>query len=323
MGVRRRLAGVAAGLVLDRLLGDPSNAWHPVAWFGSAMGAVEKATWADRRTPGRTYAATGVALGAGTGWALSRLPGGLPVAVWIALGGTSLRTTSQSIGDRLDAGDLAGARRDLPVLVGRDPSHLDESGIAAAVIESVAENAVDAVVAPILWAMVGGAPGVLAHRAINTMDAMVGHRNERYRQFGWAAARLDDVAAWLPARLQAALVMAVRPGSAVRAWQAVRIDAPAHPSPNSGVAEAAAAGALGVQLGGRVAYGSRVEDRPLLGRGPRPLGTDIARATRLVDDTELLLLAALAVGVALGSRVSPAAQRAAGENGPRARRSRR
>ena len=292
----RRLAGVAAGLVLDRVLPDPSNRWHPTAWFGTTMGRVEQRIWADSRAAGAVYCTVGVGLGVAGGVALRRVPGGLPIAVWVALGGRSLRVTGSSIGDLLTAGDLAGARAALPSLVGRDPSALDESGVAAAVLESLAENAVDATVATVFWAVVAGAPGVLAHRAINTMDAMVGHRNERYRHFGTAAARMDDVANWLPARLQAGLVMLARPARAGRALEAVRMDAPAHPSPNSGVAEAAAAGALGIQLGGRVVYGSRVEDRPLLGSGPRPVAADIERARRLVDHTELLLLGLLIAG---------------------------
>lgn len=293
MGLRGRLGGVAAGLLLDRLLGDPADRWHPTAWFGTAMGVVEERTWADRRRSGVGYAAVGVGLGVGSGLLLSRLPGGLSVAVWIALGGRTLRRTGAGIDALLSAGDLAGARERLPCLVGRDPRGLDESGVAAAVIESLAENAVDAVVAPVLWAVVGGAPGVLAYRAVNTMDAMVGHRSPRHGRFGWAAARLDDVANHPAARIQAGLVMLARPRSAIGALTAVRRDAPAHPSPNSGVAEAAAAGALAVELGGPLAYGDRVEVRPLLGVGPRPAPDDIARAIRLTDHTERLLLAAL------------------------------
>lgn len=293
MGLRQRLLGVAAGLLLDRILGDPATPWHPTAWFGAVMGHVEDRTWVDSRTVGTAYCATGVGLGLGVGWALSRLPGGLPVAVWIALGGRSLRSTGAGIGTLLAAGDLEAARLALPALVGRDPRALDGSGISAAVVESLAENAVDAVVAAVFWAVLGGAPGVLVHRAVNTMDAMVGHRSPRHERFGWASARLDDVANWVPARVQAGLVILARPHAVGRVWRAVRDDAPAHPSPNSGVAEAAAAGALGVQLGGRVAYGSRVEDRPLLGTGPRPAAVDVARGRRLIDHTELLLLALL------------------------------
>src|SRR5690606_37970962 len=156
-------------------------------------------------------------------------------------------------------GDLDGARAALPALVGRNPDELDDRGVARAVVESVAENTADAVVAPALWAVLGGASGVLAHRAINTMDAMVGHRDERYSLYVRAAARLDDGAAWVPARVTAALVAACRPSVARDVWTAVRRDAPAHPSPNSGVAEAAFAAALGLRLGGESRYGDRAE----------------------------------------------------------------
>ncbi len=161
-------------------------------------------------------------------------------------------------------------------------------------MESLAENIVDAVVAPALWAAVAGAPGAAAYRAVNTMDAMVGHRSERYRRFGTAAARLDDAANWLPARATAAAVAAVRPHRARAVWTAVRHDAPAHPSPNAGVAEAAVAAALGVEVGGPLRYGDRVEDRPRLGRGRRPEPADVPAALRLVDDVERLLASSLA-----------------------------
>jgi adenosylcobinamide-phosphate synthase len=162
------------------------------------------------------------------------------------------------------------------------------------VVESVAENTVDAIVAPALWAAAAGAPGVLAHRAVNTMDAMVGHRSARYERYGWAAARLDDAMAWVPARATAALVAAVRPSAAGEIWRTVRRDAPAHPSPNAGVAEAAFAAALGIQLGGLVRYGERVEDRPRLGEGRAVEAADIDRAVRLSDDVTLALTGALA-----------------------------
>ncbi|MCD6639801.1 MAG: adenosylcobinamide-phosphate synthase CbiB [Nocardioides sp.] len=298
MGLRRRLLGVAAGLLLDRALGDPSTPWHPTAWFGTAMGRVEAVCWGDSRARGVGYCAVGVGLGLGAGAVLSRVPGGLAIAVWAAVGGRSLRSTGATIGALLVTGDLAAARAGLPALVGRDPSGLDASGAAAAVVESLAENAVDAVIAPVLWAVLAGAPGVLAHRAVNTMDAMVGHRTPRHERFGWASARLDDAAAWVPARVQAGLVALARPRSAAAMWAAIRRDAPAHPSPNAGVAEAAVAGALGIELGGPIAYGSRVEDRPLLGRGPRPGPGDIERARRLTDRTELVLLAVVLAGAA-------------------------
>jgi adenosylcobinamide-phosphate synthase len=182
----------------------------------------------------------------------------------------------------------------LPALVGRDPSELGPSGVAAAVVESVAENSVDAVVAPVMWAVAAGASGALGYRAVNTMDAMVGHRSARYVQFGTWSARADDVANYLPARMTAALVAVARVQRARHVLRAVRNDARAHPSPNAGVAEAAFAAALGVQLGGTLRYGERIEHRPTLGSGPRPQPADIVRAVRLADDVEWLLVGALA-----------------------------
>jgi adenosylcobinamide-phosphate synthase len=207
-----------------------------------------------------------------------------------------LRTEAGSVRARLDAGDLDGARAALPALVGRDPTDLDASGVAAAVVESLAENTVDAVVAPALWGALGGAVGAGAYRAVNTMDAMIGHRSPRYARFGWGSARLDDVASYLPARVTALLVCAARPSRTREVARAVRRDAPAHPSPNAGIAEAAFAAALGVELGGPLRYGARREDRPRLGTGPRPGADDIGRAVRLADHVELLLAVSLAAG---------------------------
>jgi adenosylcobinamide-phosphate synthase len=177
----------------------------------------------------------------------------------------------------------------LPALVGRDVNRLDAAEISRAVVESVAENTVDAIVAPVFWAAVAGAPGVLAYRAVNTLDSMVGHRSPRYARFGWASARADDVAAWVPARLTALLVAAVRPASAVRVWGAVRTQAPAHPSPNAGVAEASFAAALGLRLGGRNYYGQRIEVRPALGDGRPAEVRDVERARVLSRDVTVAL----------------------------------
>ena len=185
------------------------------------------------------YAAAGVALGAATGAAARSTA----VATYVAVAG-------RRCGDAAGGG---GARPSRPATSRPPGSACPRSSgatrrssttpaVARAVVESVAENTVDAVVAPALWAAAAGAPGVLAHRAINTMDAMVGHHDDRYERFGWAAARLDDAAAWVPARVTAALVATCRPRAAGAVWRAVRRDAPAHPSPNSGVAEAAFAG---------------------------------------------------------------------------------
>ena len=201
--------------------------------------------------------------------------------------------TAASIEATLEQGDLAAARAQLPALVGREPSQLDEPEIARAVVESVAENTVDAVVAPALWAATAGAPGVFAYRAVNTLDAMVGHRSARYEHFGWASARLDDMAGLIPARVTAGLVVAVRPGAASRVARAVREDAPAHPSPNAGIAEAAFAAALGLRLGGTNRYGDRVERRPALGKGHTPRPGDIRAAVRLSRDVTGALVALL------------------------------
>ena len=295
---RERFWGAAAGILLDRAIGEPPTAIHPVAWFGHAMQHVERHMYRDQRGRGIAHTASGVALGVGAGVAVRSTA----LATTIAVAGRMLERTALEIGAALDAGDVDLARAKLPGLVGRDPDVLDDKAMRRAVIESVAENTVDAVVAPALWAAVAGAPGILAHRAINTMDAMVGHRNERYDRYGWASARLDDVAAFVPARATAALVAVVRPHRAADIVRTVRRDAGAHPSPNSGVAEAAFAAALGVQLGGETIYpGGRLEARPLLGDGTPPSPPDIQRATRLARDLALLLASAL-FGIGAGAR---------------------
>lgn len=283
------MVSVAAGLLADRLLGEPPAAVHPVAAFGRTMAALEQRLHRDSRPAGVVHAAAGVALGALAG----RTVRSRGVATYVAVAGRMLGTTATGLHAALAAGDLDAARRRLPSLVGRDPTGMDEGEIARAVVESVAENTVDAVVAPALWAAVAGAPGALAHRAVNTMDAMVGHRSQRYERYGWAAARLDDAMAWVPARATAALVAAVRPRSAGEVRRVVLRDAPAHPSPNAGVAEAAFAAALGVRLGGMARYGERVEDRPRLGDGRPVVPDDILAAVRLSRDVTVALGAAL------------------------------
>jgi adenosylcobinamide-phosphate synthase len=181
----------------------------------------------------------------------------------------------------LQGGDLDAARRHVRSLVGRTTEHLDEHEISRAVIESVAENSVDAVSASMFWGSIGGAPGVVAHRAVNTLDAMVGHHDHRYQRFGWASARLDDVLNFLPARLTVVAVAAVRPRRAGAIWRIVRRDARRHPSPNGGIIEAAFAAALDVRLGGVNRYGDAVEDRGTLGDGPLSSPSDISSAVRL------------------------------------------
>jgi adenosylcobinamide-phosphate synthase len=287
-----RLLAVAGALALDRLAGEPPDRVHPIAGFGRAMQAVEGRCYGPTRSCGAVYAALGLGLG-GIGGAAVR---STLVATYIAVGGRALADAAQAVGNALEVGDLDRARTLLPGLVGRDPEDLDEAELSRAVVESVAENTVDAVVAPALWAVLAGAPGALGYRAVNTMDAMVGHRSPRYRRFGTAAARLDDAANWVPARLTAVLVVMARPRRWREVWRTVRADAAGHPSPNAGVAEAAFAAALGIRLGGRNRYGRAVEDRPRLGTGPAATRDDIGQAVRLSRDCTAALAGLLLVG---------------------------
>ena len=282
-------AGLAAGLVADAVLGDPRRG-HPVAGFGTVAAALERRAHRDSRVAGTAYAAalTGATALVGVAAGRTRTPGRTAavtaLATWAVVGGTSLRREAAAMSRLLEAGDLDGARVQVRALCGRDPAALDAAGLARATVESVAENTSDAVVGPLVWGALLGLPGLLGYRAVNTLDAMVGHRSPRYERFGWAAARADDVANLLPSRLSAALATAAaplvggQPRAALRAW---RRDGRKHPSPNAGPVEAAFAGALGRTLGGRLSYAGRVEDRPLLGNGPAPDVADIARAARL------------------------------------------
>ncbi|MFJ3310214.1 cobalamin biosynthesis protein [Streptomyces sp. NPDC086549] len=294
--------GATAGLLGDLLLGDPRRG-HPVAAFGRAAGAVEQLLWRDHRGWGALHTAVCVggtaALGAlaqsGVRTSAAASVALTAAATWAVVGGTSLAREARVIGRALEAGDVDGARARLPHLCGRDPQALDADGIARAVVESVAENTSDAVVGALVWGAVAGVPGLLGFRAVNTLDAMVGHKSPRYRRYGWASARLDDVAGWPGARLTAVLAAAAGPDprGALRAWRA---DAHRHPSPNAGPVEASFAGALGVRLGGTLSYGGRVEHRPVLNGDGRAVTTkDIDRAVRLSRRVGLL---ALGTGIA-------------------------
>lgn len=285
----RRALGVAGGLLLQKALPEPPDRWHPVSRFGIAMQKLEGIGYADDRSAGVRHALAGVAIGGLAGGAI-RSP---TLAVALRAAGRELRRAARLIEAPLLTGDLAVARIALTSLVGRDPTHLDASGIAAAVVESLAENSVDAVVAHAFWGLIVGAPGVMVHRAINTLDARIGHRNDRYENFGRAAARLDDGANWVPARLFARLVMTAAPARARVVRGSVRRDAHLHPYPNSGVAETAVAATLGCDLGGPLQYGKRHEDRPRLGYGPRPEAADIAGARELTSRTEWALIGTL------------------------------
>ncbi|MFJ4199390.1 cobalamin biosynthesis protein [Streptomyces sviceus] len=294
--------GAAAGLIGDLLLGDPRRG-HPVAAFGRAAGAVERVLWRDHRGWGALHTAVCVGGAVGLGAVAEHVvrPSRTAsvaltaAATWAVVGGTSLAREARVIGRALEAGDVEAARDRLPHLCGRDPQALDADGIARAVVESVAENTSDAVVGALVWGAVAGVPGLLGFRAVNTLDAMVGHKSPRYRRFGWASARLDDLTGWPGARLTAVLAALAgdRPRGAVRVW---REDAHRHPSPNAGPVEASFAGALGVRLGGTLSYAGRIEHRPVLHQEGRAVATyDIERAVRLSRRVGLL---ALGVGVA-------------------------
>ncbi|MFI1167819.1 cobalamin biosynthesis protein [Streptomyces sp. NPDC020801] len=310
MGADRVFAyGAAAGLLGDLLLGDPRRG-HPVAAFGRAAGAVERALWRDHRGWGALH--TAVCVGGVVSSAALAASAVRPsrtasaaltaAATWAVVGGTSLGREARAIGRALEAGDVAGARARLPHLCGRDPQALDADSIARAVVESVAENTSDAVVGALVWGAVAGVPGLLGFRAVNTLDAMVGHKSPRHRRYGWASARLDDLAGWPGARLTAAAaaVAGPDPRGAVRAWRA---DAAKHPSPNAGPVEASFAGALGVRLGGTLSYGGRVEHRPVLNSPGRAVQVgDIERAVRLSRRVSWLALGTCAVARLLCNR---------------------
>ncbi len=259
---------IAAGVAADALLGDPAR-FHPVAGFGRTASALERWLWRPSRVRGVVHATTLVVIVAAAAALLERrlarrtraLLAFRAVAVWTALGGGSLAREALALAELLERGELSAARRRAPALVGRDPSELDE-------------------------------------RELVTLDAMVGHKDSRYRRFGWAAAHLDDATTWPAARVGALLAVVAAPavgGSPREAWRILRRDGGRHPSPNAGRGEAAFAGALGLRLGGVNRYGERLERRPQLGDGRPPEVADVGRAVRL-----LVVCSALATLLAVG-----------------------
>jgi len=311
-----RAAGLVLGVAADRVVRDPQR-HHPVAWFGTAADRLEKAMWRDDPARGMWFTAACLVPLAVAGIGAERATDRVPVAkclatavtTWAALGASSLAREGRTMARHLDAaadrqeGDhlagegLAAARAQLPNLCGRDAAALDAPELARATVESMAENTSDAAVATVFWGCVAGLPGILVHRGANTLDAMVGHHNARFERFGGFAARLDDVLDWVPARLTGVLLCAASPavgGSPARAWRVMMRDHASHPSPNGGWCESAMAGALGVRLGGtNVYYGNRVEQRGLLGDGPRPDADGVRAAARLVG-----LVTAAGAGIA-------------------------
>jgi adenosylcobinamide-phosphate synthase len=296
-----RVTGILAAYSADLVFGDPRR-YHPVAGFGAAAAALERLTYRDGRVAGALHTGLLVGVLSALGAALQSgarrcgptwLAVGTGAATWTALGGTSLLRVADALAAALDRGDAEAARDLLPSLCGRDPSVLDAPGLARAALESVAENTSDAQVAPLLWAAVGGVPAVLAYRAVNTLDAMIGHRCARYALFGWASARSDDAANYVAARVTAVLVVLAAPlvgGSPTAAIGAWRRDAARHPSPNAGVVEAAFAGALGVRLGGPTQYHYELQIRPTLGDGRPPSVADLRRAVLLSRAVQALTL---------------------------------
>lgn len=304
-------------MVADALLGWPNRLFarigHPVTWLGWLI-AVLDTRWnretdvpSMRRAAGIAAALFVIALAAGIGWVVQHLiPRGwtgmvlLGILAWPFVAFRSLYDHVAAVRDPLRAGDIEAARKKVAMIVGRDPNRLDEGGVARAAIESLAENASDGIVAPVFWGVLFGLPGVIGYKAVNTLDSMIGHRTNRHEAFGWAAARIDDVANFVPARLTGLLFVALA-GSEKRAeaLSCMRKDARLHRSINAGWPEAAMAGALGVRLCGPRSYDGELADEPWLNATARdPAAIDITRALETYVGTMFaltLLLVVLAV----------------------------
>jgi adenosylcobinamide-phosphate synthase len=215
--------------------------------------------------------------------------------LYLAIGARSLAEHAQAVAAALEAGDLPLAREKVALIVSRDTDDLDEEGISRATVESVLENGCDAIFGVLFWFVIAGAPGVVLYRLANTLDAMWGYRNARYVDFGWAAARFDDLLNWLPARLTALSYVAMGMNPAL-AWRCWREQAPDWKSPNAGPVMAAGAGALGLALGGRACYHGAWRNRPALGEGLAPRAEDIGRAVQLTQRALWLWLGIIALG---------------------------
>jgi adenosylcobinamide-phosphate synthase len=291
--VTRSRAIVVAAL-LDGALGDPRRC-HPVAALGKTAACLERVLWAPSRVRGVLYVGSVVAAAAAVG-ARTRGSALEALVLWAGLGGRSLGRAAAALADAIERGELEQARRLAPTLMGRDPAELSGAELCRGAVESVAENTADAVVGALVWHALLGPAGSAGYRAANTLDAMVGHRSVRYERFGWAAARLDDLATWPAARLAAALTVLLAGPRRREAWRVLHRDGRRHPSPNAGLLEAAFAGALAVRLGGAVRYQGRVEQRPQLGDGELPGPGDLRRAIALSRrvTAAAVILAALA-----------------------------
>lgn len=305
----------ALAVLLDLLIGDPDWIPHPVILIGKWIGLVDKrcnqSTLSPRRRKmmGVLLTASTLALSGAIPWGLLWSANRLSPVVGIALNIFLIATTiawnglirvGRQVDVLLSKDDLPGARRAVAMIVGRDTATLSPVEITRATVETLAENLVDAIVSPLFFACIGGAPLALMYRAANTLDSMVGYRNERYRDFGWCSARTDDVLNFIPGRITAIflwMALASLQLNPMRAWRTMRADAKKHPSPNSGIPESMVAGALGVQLGGVNHYQGIPSHRATLGTAIRPLDpADINRTIRIVQTTGWFLLLVVGAG---------------------------
>jgi adenosylcobinamide-phosphate synthase len=299
-------------MAVDALLGWPSwlfaRIGHPVTWLGWLIAAIDSA-WnrasdppALRRAAGVAGALAVIALSVALGWGLqSLIPSGwiqimlVGILAWPLVALRSLHDHVAAVAAPLRDGDIAAARDAVSRIVGRDPAALDEAGIARATLESLAENASDGIVAPVFWGALFGLPGILGYKAINTLDSMIGHRSERHEAFGWAAARIDDVANFIPARVTGFLFVLLAPHRS-EALSCMTRDARRHRSPNAGWPEAAMAGGLGVRLSGPRIYHGSVTNEPWLNEGARdPRAADIGEALTLYRRAMMLVAGVLAI----------------------------
>lgn len=306
-----------AAFILDALLGDPPSLPHPIRWMGRLIIWAEprfRAFFGNELQAGRVFAVSlicgcglAAALALHLAWRLSA-PLGFAletVLLFYCLSARSLCQAAMEIYHLLRAGEVDAARRAVAMIVGRDVERYQGEDIARATVETVAENLVDGVLSPLFFALIGGAPLALAYKMVNTLDSMVGYKNERYLLFGRAAARIDDAANFLPARLSVfciSLAAALLPGTAaVRAWRTAWQEGPRHSSPNAGYPEAAFAGALGLRLNGPNFYNGVLVDKPYIGASYGPVQTEhIKAACRLMYVSAALpLLAAVMAGILL------------------------
>jgi adenosylcobinamide-phosphate synthase len=290
---------LAIAVCLDLALGDPRWFPHPIRGFGWIVRKLEtlwRSTGLPLRLSGVLFWINAVSIAGILVWIT--LPWASIFWIYTLLALRSLDVESALVMRHLERSDLAAARASLAMIVGRDTAHLNETEIVRAVVETVSENLSDGVIAPLFYLALGGPAAMAAYKAINTLDSMVGYRNDRYREFGWASARLDDLANFLPARLTALLVAAAAPLVGLRGGRALRIawrDGGSQPSPNAGYPEAAFAGALGVRLGGLNFYGGKPSPKATLGDPVRTLDRAAYRDSRRL----LYAASAIAIGVLL------------------------